>query len=292
MGTIPNTSEKGFEFVTIDGLLADGEAMARRPSVETGPHVKKTERPPQPLPSTDRAQRSVAAKDAVRQLVRQAQSGLPDAEAYRTARQRVLNEICKDDELVFYASWNQVLAEGELAPLQRALIGRVQKPKQRRPAAIVPRAHLTPQLLEGRIVLDLGNDRFWLLPRDLTGRSLLFTMRHGVSRVESRTHRVGRRLPNQLDPERGVPKADAVGTALARMLGIISRQLEFLQVPNYLDPGKFLHFISRSPNTRQLFERVIAAIDPKAALTVVPMVEPTLESQDFGWVSGVDKQTA
>src|SRR5207245_747004 len=82
---------------------------------------------------------------------------------------------------------------------------------------IVPRAQLTPQLAEDRIVLDLGDDRFWLLPRDLTGRTLLFTMRHGVSRVESAKYRVGRRLANVLDPDRGVAKADAVGGALARM---------------------------------------------------------------------------
>ena len=84
----------------------------------------------------------------------------------------------------------------------------------RRPVAIVPRTQLTPQLAEGRIVLDLGDDRFWLLPRDLADRTLFFTMRHGVSQVESKTHRVGRRLPNVLDEERGIPRADAVGHAM------------------------------------------------------------------------------
>ncbi|MBI3595189.1 MAG: 6-phosphofructokinase [Nitrospirae bacterium] len=291
MEPLQNTGEKGLEFVTNEGLLAYGETMARLSSVVISPNTEKLELPPQPLPSTDREQSSLNARDAVRQLVRQSQSGFPDAETYRKSRQKLLKEVCNDDSLVYYAAWNLVLAEGGLAPLLRAPIGRVQKPTQRRPAAIVPRPHLTPQLLEGRIVLDLGNERFWLLPRDLTGRSLLFTMRHGVSRVESKTHRVGRRLANHLDPERGVPKADAVGNALAKMLGIISRQLEFLQVPNYLDSGKFSHRISRSPNTRQLFKRVITAIDPKGASTVTPMFEPTLESQDFGWVTGVDKQT-
>jgi 6-phosphofructokinase 1 len=208
--------EKDLEFVTIEGLLAYGEAMALRPSVAAGPQVEKTELPPRPLSPADRTQKSMAAKNAVRQLVSQAQNGFPSAEAYRAARQRLLKEACNSDALVFYAAWNQVLVEGDLGPLLRAPIGRVQKPTQRRPAAIVPRAHLTPQLLEGRIVLDLGNDRFWLLHRDLTGRTLLFTSRHGVSRWESRKYRVGRRLPNELAPEEGIAKADAVGTALAR----------------------------------------------------------------------------
>jgi 6-phosphofructokinase 1 len=277
------TGEKGLEFVTIDGLLAYGEAMARAPRVEGA------EPPPGSAPSTDRLPRALAAADAIRKFVSRAQNGFPDADAYRAARVSLIDEACGGDALVFYAAWNRVLAEGDLAPLLRAPIGQLQKPMQRRPVAIVPRAHLTPQLIEGRIVLDLGHDRFWLLPRELTGRTLLFTMRHGVSLVESGTTRVGRRLANALDPERGAPKADAVGTGLARMLGIIGRQLDFLQVPNYLDPRTFVHLISRSPNTRQLCERVAAAIDPKQA-AVDPRVEPTLESQDFGWVTGVEKQ--
>ena len=144
--------------------------------------------------------------------------------------------------------------------------------------------------MEGRILLDLGDDRFWLLPRDLAGRTLLFTLRHGVSRAESKVYRVGRRLANVLDPERGFPKADAVGAALARMLGIVGRQLDYLQVPNYLDPQKFSHCVSHSPNTRQLFERVASALGPEVAAAAQAVAEPTLESQDFGWVTGVEKQ--
>lgn len=170
----------------------------------------------------------------------------------------------------------------------RAPIGSVLKPTQRRPVAIVPRAQLTPQLAAGRIVLDLGDERFWLLPRELSGRTVLFTMRHGISRVESKTHRVGRRLANQLDPERVVPRADAVGAELARMVGAIGQQLDFLHLSNYLNPNRFLHFISRSPNTRQLFERVRDALarDP---LSQNAGYAPALESSDFGWITGVEK---
>jgi 6-phosphofructokinase 1 len=75
-------------------------------------------------------------------------------------------------------------------------------------------------------VLDLGDDRFWLLPRDLADRTLLFTMRHGISRVESKTHRVGQRLSNQLDEERGVPSR-CRGSALARMVGSLDNSSTF-----------------------------------------------------------------
>ncbi len=231
--------------------------------------------------------------DKIRAFVQRAQRGFPGAEEYRTARRAVIEEGCRGDEVVFFAAWNYLLARGELVPLFRVPIGSVQKPVHRRPVAIVPRAQLTPQLVEDRIVLDLGDDRFWLLPRDLTGRTLLFTMRHGISRVESGGYRVGRRLANVLDPERGIPKADAVGTALARMLGVVGQQLDFLHIHNYLDPRTFVHLVSRSPNTRQLYERVIAALlqaHSHGAEEFPPACEPALESQDFGWVTGLEKK--
>ncbi len=272
------------DFVTIEGLLAYADMMVQRRPAEG------VSLPPHPPPSADRPLHAGQATDRLRAFVRRAQAGFPDAPAYRAARRALIDDACGGDEVVFYAAWNQLLADGELSPLYRAPIGSVEKPTHRRPVAIVPRTQLTPQLAEGRIVLDLGDGRFWLLPRDLTGRTILFAMRHGVSRVESKTHRVGRRLPNLLDPERGVTKADAVGAGLARMVGVVGQQLDFLHLPNYLDPHRFAHLVSPSPNTTQLFERVVSALTPGVAARQMPVVEPALESQDFGWVTGVDKQ--
>ncbi|MEQ1562728.1 MAG: hypothetical protein ABL935_04960, partial [Nitrospiraceae bacterium] len=275
------------EFVTIEGLLAYGEMLARRPSGEG------VTLPPISTSSVDRPQRTRDAMEQIRVFVQSAQGGFPGAEEYRAARRALIDEGCGGDELVFFAAWNALLAAGELAPLFRVPIRSVQKPAHRRPVAIVPRAQLTPQLVEDRIVLDLGEDRFWLLPRDLTGRTLLFTMRHGVSRVESSTYRVGRRLANVLDPERGVPKADAVGAALAKMLGLVGQQLDFLHIHNYLDPRTFVHLVSHSPNTRQLYERVIAALmqaQEHQAEALPPACDPALDSQDFGWVTGLEKK--
>ncbi|HJT20224.1 MAG TPA: 6-phosphofructokinase [Nitrospira sp.] len=271
------------DFVTIEGLLSYGEHFAqRRPAADVIP-------PAMPASISDRVGRAYGALEAIRHFVRDAQRGFPGAGAYRAAKRTLIDDACGGDELVFYAAWNRVLAEGALQPLLRAPIGAVLKPTHRRPVAIVPRAQLTPQLAEGRIVLDLGDDRFWLLPRDLTERTLLFTMRHGISRVESKTHRVGCRLANRLDQERGVPRADTVGAALARMVGVVGQQLDFLHLSNYLDPRGFVHCISRSPNTRELFHRVVAALVPQAASHPEPVCEPALESSDFGWVTGVEK---
>ena len=221
MNSSGDTSIDQLDFVTLDGLSTYGEQLARRSSTDG------IVLPPPPAPSNDRRRRAEEATDKIRAFVHRVQTGLPTAEAYRTARAAVIAEDCGGDELVFFAAWNYLLARGELAPLYRAPIGAVQKPSHRRPVAIVPRAHLTPQLAEGRIVLDLGDDRFWLLPRDLTDRTLFFTMRHGVSQIESKTHRVGRRLANVLDQERGVPRADAVGAALAKMVGVVGQQLGY-----------------------------------------------------------------
>jgi len=282
-----DTSTDHLDFVTLEGMLTYGEQLAQRSSTDG------IVLPPPLAPSTDRRRRAEEATDKIRAFVHRLQASLPTAEAYRAARAAMIAEDCGGDELVFFAAWNYLLARGELAPLYRAPIGHVQKPSHRRPVAIVPRAHLTPHLAEGRIVLDLGDDRFWLLPRDLTDRTLFFTMRHGVSQIESKTHRVGRRLANVLDAERGVPRADAVGAALAKMVGVVGQQLGYLHLHNYLDPHAFLHLISRSPNTEQLYRRITKALLPESpapAQTAQATPELTLESQDFGWVTGMEKQ--
>ena len=280
---MPDLGEKDLTFVTLEGLFAYGESLANCPRVEGAPV------PPSPVLAPDRVQKARAAVEEVALFATRCGKGLADAAAYREARRGLLQKACEGDELVMFAAWNKCLAEGRLSSLFRSPIGRVLKPLQRRPVAVVPRAHLTAQLVEGKIVIDLGNDRYWLLPRDLSGRTLLFTLRHGVSRVESGTHRVGRSLANCLDPERGTRKADALGIALARMLGLVGQQLDFLNVPNYLDPRKFSHRISKSPNTRELFERVVASFGPQASAAEARF-DPALESQDFGWATGVEKE--
>ena len=85
------------------------------------------------------------------------------------------------------------------------------------------------------------------------------------------------------------PKADAIGAALVRTLGLVGKQLDFLQLNNYLDSESFVHMVSNSPNTRQLFERVVSILSPETAEGTQPIVECALESQDFGWATGIEK---
>lgn len=277
------TPPEYLNFVTSEGLLAYGEALMRLPRIGD---------PALPRPESEdshRLERTRQATAAVLSFVRHAQVGFADAIEYLTARQAILDGPCGGDALAFYAAWNSLLAAGELAPLLRTSIGRCQKPTVRRPVAIVPRLQLTPQLAAGRIILDLGDDRFWLLPRDISERALLFTMRHGVSSADSKTHRVGCRLANVLDEEKGFPKADAVGMALAKIIGVVGRQLDYLHVQNYLDPATFIHFVSRSPNTTQLYHRVSAALLAGRAEVSAPQAADALDSQDFGWATGIEK---
>jgi 6-phosphofructokinase 1 len=279
------SDHEALDFVTLEGLLRYGEAMSQAARIAPE-HISLPSTPPA---VSDRIARARQATDAMLLFANRAQHGFASAADYRLARRRLLDEACGGDALVFFAAWNRLVSEGALGPLLQAPIGTVQKPTRRRPVAIVPRTQLTLQLAEGRIVLDLGDDRYWLLPRDMSNRTLLFTMRHGVSHVESKTHRVGCRLANTLDSERGRTKADAVGAALARMVGVVGQQLDFLHLHNYLDPRTFIHCISRSPNTRELFERVRAALCAADAKSAEPVCEPALESSDFGWVTGVEK---
>jgi 6-phosphofructokinase 1 len=272
-------------FVTLEGLLVYGEALMRLP--RTGNLML----PPPGQTRSDRLERARVGTSETLSFISRARKGFADATEYHAARQTVIDHACDGDALVFYAAWNSALAAGELAPLLRATIGRCQKPTVRRPVAIVPRAQLTAQLAEGRIVLDLGDDRFWLLPRDLRERALLFTMRHGVSQVESKTHRVGCRLANVLDPQRGITTADAVGMALAKIIGVVGKQLDYLQVHNYLDPRTIIHLVSRSPNTTQLYHRVSAALVAGEAQADLTQRAEALESQDFGWATGIEKST-
>lgn len=213
------------------------------------------------------------------------------AAGFRSERKSIIDRICGGDQLIFYAAWNHLLSEGYLTPLLRTAIGKIQKPFHRRLAAIVSRSQLTSELAENRIVLDLGQDRFLLLPRELKERSLLFTMRHGLSEVDSGKYRVGRRLRNELDENEGISKADAVGTALAEMIGVVGHQLDYLNVPNYIDPTSFKHYISSSPNTYQLFERIVDRIVSNSSVKTEPEFEPALESQDFGWATGIEKSS-
>jgi 6-phosphofructokinase 1 len=278
-----SSDKETLDFVTVDSLLVYGEALAKRPPAEG------IQFPSPPLATMKRSKYVQGAIVAIKGLVQQAQTGAMDAAAYNNARQKLIHQACEGDDIVFFAAWNQLLAQGELSSLFRAPIGATQKPIRRRPVAIVPRRNMTANLAEGRIVLDIGDDRFWLMPRDLHERTLFLTMRHGISQLDSKKFRVGRRLRNVLDPERGIPKADAIGAALAKTLGLVGKQLDFLQLHNYLDAASFMHMVSTSPNTRQLYERVVAILDPKTPTAKEPIIEQALESQDFGWATGIDK---
>ena len=54
------------------------------------------------------------AMAAIRAFVQQAQAGFMDAVAYTTARQTVIDQACGGDAIVFFAAWNQLLAQGDV----------------------------------------------------------------------------------------------------------------------------------------------------------------------------------
>ncbi len=272
------------DFITKESLITYGKTMAEASKAEGA------NPPSKPKALVNRIKKVQAVKDEIKQFVVRAQKGFETADDYIKQRQLIIENSCSGDALLFYTAWNRMLIEGELNTLLSSPIGSIQKPIRRRPTSIVPRDQLSPGLTEGRIVIDIGDDRYWLVPKELDDRCLLFTLRHGLSKVDSSTHRVGRRLANTLDEYKGVSKAEAVGKALAKMLGIVGQQLEFLDVPNFLDPKRFKHKISSSPNTKQLYNHIIKSILDKDTKRKKPQFADALESQDFGWVTGVEKK--
>ena len=74
------------EFVTVEGLLAYGEMLARRTAGEG------IALPPIPTSSVDRPQRTRDAMEKIRAFVQCAQGGFPGAEEYRATRRALIEE--------------------------------------------------------------------------------------------------------------------------------------------------------------------------------------------------------
>lgn len=100
------------DFVTVEGLLAYGRALARRASERGLVH------PPPRETSGDDSDRVHVKMEQLRSFLSRSQSGFANAEEYRSAREGLI-----DDQLVFFAAWNALLAEGSLQSLLRAPIG-------------------------------------------------------------------------------------------------------------------------------------------------------------------------
>ena len=71
----------------------------------------------------NRTQRAQEAMVAIKELVQRAQTGMFNAVAYKQARLELIHQACGGDAFVFFAAWNQLLAQGKLASLFRAPIG-------------------------------------------------------------------------------------------------------------------------------------------------------------------------
>jgi len=151
--------ENDLDFLTVESLISYGQAMVDAPRAEG------SKPPSKPKATKNRVKKVESAKEDIKRFISEAQQGFPAAADYRSARLSIIDETCGGDDLVFFAAWNHMLAQGSLTSLLACPIVSIQKPMHRRPTSIVPRDQLTPDLIEGRIVIDLGDDRFWLVPK-------------------------------------------------------------------------------------------------------------------------------
>ena len=99
-----SSDKEPLHFVTIDGLLVYGEALAKRPFAEG------IQLPSPPLATMNRSKYVQGAMLAIKGLVEQVQTGVMDAAAYNNARQKLIHQACEGDDIVFFAAWNQLLA--------------------------------------------------------------------------------------------------------------------------------------------------------------------------------------
>src|SRR5581483_12101049 len=105
------STESQLDFVTIDGLVRYAETLAALPPAE-GASV-----PSVPAPRPNRVMHAAQARDAFLAFVERALQGFPSAQAYRQARQSLLETACGGDPIVFYAAWNSLVAYGRLGAL-------------------------------------------------------------------------------------------------------------------------------------------------------------------------------
>ena len=231
------------DFVTIEGLLTYGRALARRALERELVH------PPPREVSGDDSDRVHAKMEQLRSFVERAKSGFTTSEAYRSERERL-----RDDQLIFFAAWNALLAESSLQPLLRATIEDDSQTDLSAPCG--HRASYAAHSYAGRRSHRPG-----------TGRRQVLVVATRSWRPDAVLHDAPRCLTSgQQDSSRRMPFAESIGSrtrscqsrrsgeALARMIGIVGQQLDFLPVfTNYLDPITFLHIASAIvPNARQL----------------------------------------
>ncbi|MBI5428663.1 MAG: 6-phosphofructokinase [Nitrospinae bacterium] len=212
--------------------------------------------------------------------------------AYHEQKRELVLRQCGGNDILFALAWNESVRDpGFRRQVFAAKIGKGYEKPRTRPRALVDRKDVTANLLEGKIVVDLPNDKLLLLPENLEGKTILSVLRHGASKGASSDYKIGSLYRNYLLRPQGFERARRVGGEFARMLKHASLAVELKTAASYLRTRDRPVYVSRSPNTRQL-AGVIRAVfqEDRGYRDRTPMLyHPALDSQSFGLLTGESK---
>ncbi|CAI2719699.1 6-phosphofructokinase [Nitrospina watsonii] len=220
-------------------------------------------------------------------------SGTVTFREYCERKRNFIEAACRGNELLYAIAWNEAIGDAAFRRrITRAKIGRgYQKPRQR-PRVLVDRNNVSASLLEGKIIVDLPNNKLLLLPEKLEERAILSVLRHGASKGNSSDYKIGCLYRNYLERPQGFDRAKRVGREFGRMIHHANLTVELKTSVNYLQTRNQPVYVSRSPNTRQLAGIIRSVLqDQNSYRDRRPMVyHEALDSQNFGLLTGESKE--
>lgn len=207
-------------------------------------------------------------------------------------KQRFIQQTCGGNEVLYNIAWNEAIANNEFRDLvYRAKIGPGYLKPRKRPRVLVDRNSVSADLLEGKIVVDLPNNKLLLLPEKLEDRSILSVLRHGASVGNSSEYKIGCLYRNYLARPQGFDRARRVGSEFGRMIHHANLAIELKTSLHYLKTENQPVYVSRSPNTRQLAGIIRSVLEKQNGYRDRrPMLyHEALDSQNFGLLTGESK---
>lgn len=212
---------------------------------------------------------------------------------YQNRKQGLISQQCNGNDILYAVAWNEAIQEPDFRHLvYRAKVSRGYEKPRTRPRLLANRNELSSHLLEGKIIVDLPNDKLLLLPEKMEERAILSVLRHGASKGNSTDFKIGSLYRNYLLRPQGFERAMRVGHEFAKMLRHASLAVEIKTSGNYLNTQNQPVYVSRSPNTRQLAGVIRSALQAGGGYRDrTPMIyHDSLDSQSFGLLTGESKK--
>lgn len=212
---------------------------------------------------------------------------------YSDRKEQFIQQTCGGNEVLYFIAWNEAAADSAFRDLvHRAKIGQGYRKPRKRPRVLVDRNSVSADILDGKIVVDLPNNKLLLLPDKLEDRAILTVLRHGASIGNSSDYKIGCLYRNYLARPQGYDRAKRVGAEFGKMVHHANLAVEMKTSVHYLKTQNQPVYVSRSPNTRQLAGIIRSVLEKQNGYRDRrPMVyHDALDSQSFGLLTGESKE--